>query len=177
MTKSNLEFWDTGSLFSHLFILLYMKGQRYRNPIPTVDSIIQSDSRILLVRRKKEPFKGHLVLPGGFVNEGERVEDAAKREVKEETSLDIELIDILGVYSEPKRDPRGHIMSTVFIGKMSQSIDKVDAKAQDDAAAIEWIDLEEADNIKFGFDHKKIILDYKRWKQFGRTFWSSKDEF
>jgi len=92
-----------------------MKEQHYKNPTPTVDAIIQKNSQILLVKRKKEPFKGYLVLPGGFVNEGERVEDAVKREIKEETSLDIELIDILGVYSEPERDPRGHIMSTVFI--------------------------------------------------------------
>jgi ADP-ribose pyrophosphatase YjhB (NUDIX family) len=151
-----------------------MKEQYYKNPTPTVDAIVQKDSQILLVKRKKEPFKGHLVLPGGFVNEGERVEDAAKREIKEETSLDIELIDILGVYSEPKRDPRGHIMSTVFIGKISKSSDKVDAMAQDDAAAIEWLNLEEVDNTRFGFDHKKIILDYIRWRQFGGTFWSSK---
>jgi ADP-ribose pyrophosphatase YjhB (NUDIX family) len=151
-----------------------MKEQHYKNPTPTVDAIVQKDSQILLVKRKKEPFKGHLVLPGGFVNEGERVEDAAKREIKEETSLDIELIDILGVYSEPKRDPRGHIMSTVFIGKISKSSDKVDAMAQDDAAAIEWLNLEEVDNTRFGFDHKKIILDYIRWRQFGGTFWSSK---
>jgi 8-oxo-dGTP diphosphatase len=68
-------------------------------------------------------------------------------------------------------------MSTVFIGKMSQSSDKIDAKAQDDAAAIEWIDLEEAENTRFGFDHKKIISDYKKWKQSCGTFWSSKNEF
>src|ERR671925_673502 len=153
---------------------LYMKGQRYKNPTPTVDTIIQKNYQILLVKRKKDPFKGYLVLPGGFVNEGERVEDAAKREIKEETSLDIELIDILGVYSEPKRDPRGHIMSTVFIGKISESSDKIDALAQDDAVAIEWLNLEEVDNTRFGFDHKKIISDYIRWKQFGGTFWSSK---
>ena len=156
---------------------LSVKEQSYRNPVPTVDSIIQRDSQILLVRRKKEPFKDHLVLPGGFVNEGERVEDAAKREVKEETSLDIEVTDILGVYSEPKRDPRGHITSTVFIGKILLSNNKIDAKAQDDAAAIEWIDIEQADSVKFGFDHKKIISDYKKWKQIRGTFWSSKNEF
>ena len=95
-----------------------MKEQRYKNPVPTVDIIIQRDPQILLVKRKKEPFRGLFALPGGFVNEGERVEDAAKREAKEETSLDIELVDILGVYSDPNRDPRGHIMSTVFVGKI-----------------------------------------------------------
>jgi 8-oxo-dGTP diphosphatase len=151
-----------------------MKEQHYRNPIPTVDTIIQKDSKILLVKRKKDPFKGYLVLPGGFVNQGERVEDAARREVKEETSLDIELVDILGVYSEPKRDPRGHIMSTVFIGEISQNNDKVDAIAKDDAETIEWINLE-VENASFGFDHIKIISDYRKWKKFGGTFWSSKN--
>ena len=152
-----------------------MKEQRYRNPTPTVDTIIQRDSRILLVKRKNDPFKGYLVLPGGFVNEGERVEDAAKREVKEETSLNIELLDILGVYSDPTRDPRGHMMSTVFIAKISSHNDKVDAVAQDDAAAIEWISLEVIDIRNVGFDHKRIISDYKTWKTSGGTFWSSKD--
>ena len=152
-----------------------MKEQRYRNPTPTVDTIIQRDSWILLVKRRNDPFKGYLVLPGGFVNEGERVEDAAKREVKEETSLNIELLDILGVYSDPTRDPRGHVMSTVFISKISSHNDKVDAVAQDDAAAIEWISLEVIDTRNVGFDHKRIISDYKTWKTSGGTFWSSKD--
>jgi len=152
-----------------------MKEQRYRNPTPTVDTIIQRDSWILLVKRRNDPFKGYLVLPGGFVNEGERVEDAAKREVKEETSLNIELLDILGVYSDPTRDPRGHMMSTVFIAKISSHNDKVDAVAQDDAAAIEWISLEVIDTRNVGFDHKRIISDYKTWKTSGGTFWSSKD--
>jgi 8-oxo-dGTP diphosphatase len=153
-----------------------MKEQRYRNPTPTVDTIIQMDSRILLVKRKNDPFKGYLVLPGGFVNEGERVEDAAKREVKEETSLNIELLDILGVYSDPTRDPRGHMMSTVFIAKISSNNEKVDAVAQDDAAAIEWISLEVINTRNVGLDHKRIISDYKTWKTSGGTFWSSKDQ-
>lgn len=151
-----------------------MNEKHYKNPTPTVDAIIQKNSQILLIQRKKEPFKGYLVLPGGFVNEGERVEDAAKREVKEETSLDIVLLEILGVYSEPGRDPRGHVMSTVFIGKISKGGYKIDAIAQDDAAAIEWLNLEEVVNTRFGFDHGRIITDYIRWKQIGGTFWSSK---
>ena len=151
-----------------------MNEKYYKNPTPTVDAIIQKNSQILLIERKKEPFKGYLVLPGGFVNEGERVEDAAKREVKEETSLDIVLLEILGVYSEPGRDPRGHVMSTVFIGEISKVSYKVDAIAQDDAAAIEWLNLEEIVNTRFGFDHRRIIIDYIKWKQFGGTFWSSK---
>jgi ADP-ribose pyrophosphatase YjhB (NUDIX family) len=147
--------------------------QQHKNPIPTVDTIIQRDSQILFVKRKRDPFKEHFVFPGGFVNEGEKVEDAALREVKEETSLSVELVDILGVYSDPSRDPRGHIMSTVFIGKISDN-DKNEAKAGDDAGAIQWIDLEDVDNKSFGFDHKTIISDYKKWKQFKGTYWSSR---
>ena len=148
-----------------------MNERHYRNPTPTVDIIIQKDSRILLVKRKNEPFKDYFALPGGFVNEGERVEEAAEREAKEETSLDIELIDILGVYSDPNRDPRGHIMSTVFIGKISQNSE---ALAQDDAAAIDWIDLQKVEKINLAFDHEKIISDYKKWQKSSGTFWSTK---
>ena len=149
--------------------------QQHKNPTPTVDTIIQRDSKVLLVERKKDPFKQKMVLPGGFVNEGERVEDAAIREVKEETSLDIELDNILGVYSDPFRDPRGHIMSTVFIGKISDKSIKKEPIAGDDAATIKWVDLESIEEESFGFDHKKILMDYKEWKQSGQTFWSSKN--
>ncbi len=156
--------------------MIVMKKEEHKNPIPTVDVIIQMDSRILLVKRKNEPFRGYLAIPGGFVNEGETVEDAAKREVKEETSLDIELIDILGVYSDPKRDPRGHNMSTVFIGKIPTSRNgKVKAAAlPDDALELYWMNLEDIPDEKFAFDHKNILEDYIKWKKSGGTFWSSK---
>jgi 8-oxo-dGTP diphosphatase len=153
-----------------------MKEQNYRNPTPTVDTIIQKDSQILLVKRKNEPFKGYLALPGGFINEGEKVEEAARREVKEETSLDIELIDILGVYSDPNRDPRGHIMSTVFIGQIPYDKEKLEALAQDDATEVVWINLDEIDHTNLAFDHKKIISNYILWHRCGGTFWSSKDK-
>jgi len=149
--------------------------EQHKNPTPTVDIIIEEDSRILLIKRKNEPFKDHLALPGGFINEGEKVEDAAKREAQEETSLDVDLIDILGVYSDPKRDPRGHNMSTVFIGKGPRnSGEEIKPVAKDDAIEIEWINIEAIGDKKLGFDHRHILLDYKRWKQFGGTFWSSK---
>ena len=153
-----------------------MKKEGYKNPVPAVDAIIQMDTQILLVKRKNEPFRGYMAIPGGFVNEGETVEDAAaKREVREETSLDIELVDILGVYSDPERDPRGHIMSTVFIAYVPVNRNKsVEALAADDASELEWIDLEAIPNEKFAFDHKRILMDYIKWKESGETFWSSK---
>jgi 8-oxo-dGTP diphosphatase len=143
---------------------------QYRNPSPTVDLILQCDSRVLMVRRKKDPFKGQLALPGGFVNEGETVEDAMKREAMEETSLEVEPIDILGVYSDPKRDPRKHIMSVVFVGIIIGG----SGRAGDDAESIEWVELADIEKQQIAFDHATILRDYKKWKASGGTFWSTK---
>jgi ADP-ribose pyrophosphatase YjhB (NUDIX family) len=142
----------------------------YHNPIPTVDVILQRDSKVLMVRRKEDPFRGKLALPGGFVNEGETAEDAMKREATEETSLAVEPIEILGVYSDPKRDPRKHIMTVVFVGIIVEGSDK----AGDDAASLEWIDLAEIEKQEIAFDHATILRDYRKWKVSGGTFWSNK---
>ena len=92
--------------------------------------------------------------------------------MKEETSLNIELIDILGVYSDPKRDPRGHNMSTVFIGKIPTIRNgRVEAVLPDDALELQWMDLEVIHDEKFAFDHKNILKDYLEWKESGGTFW------
>lgn len=154
---------------------MQMSEKQSNNPIPVVDVIIQQDSEVLFAKRKKEPFKDYLGLPGGFVNIGETIEEAARREVKEETSLDIELTDILGVYSDPQRDPRGHIMSTVFIGRIPSNDNvKNKAIAQDDASQLEWIDLQTVGDKNLAFDHKIILSNYKKWKESGGTFWSTK---
>lgn len=151
-----------------------MNTKQYKNPTPTVDTIIQKESKILLIKRKKDPFKNMMALPGGFVNEGETVEEAAKREIREETSLEIRLLDILGVYSDPNRDPRKHIMTIVFVGEIESSKD-VEAIAGDDASDIVWLDLESIEKHVFAFDHKKIINNYLKWRHRRGTFWSSKD--
>ena len=142
----------------------------YKNPIPTVDAIIQKSSSILLVKRKKDPYKDQFALPGGFVNEGETIEEAIEREVYEETSLKIHPIDILGVYSDPTRDPRGHMMTVVFIVLVIRGI----ATAGDDAKEISWIPIEKINEIKIAFDHKLVIRDYLRWKREGGTYWTHK---
>lgn len=142
----------------------------YRNPVPTVDVILQRNSKILMIRRKKDPFKRHLALPGGFVNEGETVEEAMKREAKEETSLEVEPIDILGVYSDPKRDPRRHSLSVVFVGIVVGGQDR----AGDDAASIEWVDLADFEKQELAFDHAQMLRDYRQWKCSGGTFWSTR---
>jgi 8-oxo-dGTP diphosphatase len=144
--------------------------KEYRNPIPTADIILQRDSKILMVRRKKDPFKGQLALPGGFINEGETAEEAARREAIEETTLEVEPIEILGVYSDPKRDPRKHIMSIVFVGIIVGGSDK----AGDDAESIEWVELGTIEKQEIAFDHAQILRDYKKWKTSDGTFWSTK---
>jgi ADP-ribose pyrophosphatase YjhB (NUDIX family) len=143
---------------------------QYRNPTPTVDAILQSGSKVLMVRRKKDPFKGQLALPGGFVNEGETAEDAMKREAMEETSLEVEPIEILGVYSDPKRDPRKHILTVAFVGIITGGTDM----AGDDAESIEWVELAGIEKQQIAFDHLTILRDYKKWKAAGGTFWSTK---
>jgi 8-oxo-dGTP diphosphatase len=138
----------------------------YKNPIPTVDVILQKGSEVLLIKRKNEPFKDHLALPGGFVNQGEKVETAALREVSEETSLEIEPVDILVVYSDPKRDSRRHILTVVFIGKILKGV----PNPKDDSSEIQWIQLDDIQKKDLAFDHKQILSDYIQWRKTGGTF-------
>jgi ADP-ribose pyrophosphatase YjhB (NUDIX family) len=140
----------------------------WKNPALTVDVIIEKGDKIVIIRRKNEP-KG-LALPGGFVNEGEIIEERAIIEAKEETSLNVELKEILGVYSDPKRDPRLHTVTPVFIGKPV----KGRVKGGDDAADAFWMNIKEIESHDFAFDHKKILLDYLKWKKKKGTYWSTK---
>lgn len=127
-------------------------SNKYLNPIPTVDIIIESNGGIILIKRKNPP-EGW-ALPGGFVDYGETLEAAAVREAKEETGLDIELIRQFHTYSDPKRDPRHHSITTVFIAKA-----KGKPKAGDDAKEI---GIFNKDNLpaEIAFDHRDIIQDY-----------------
>jgi len=150
----------------------FMVSKKYMNPIPGIDAIIPNKkNQILLIKRKNNPFKNFLSLPGGFVNYGEKVEDALKREIKEEVSLNIEPLEILGVYSDPSRDPRGNIMSIVFICLM---IDDLKDKSTNDLEEIYWINFKESDNYDLAFDHKIILQDYSNWRFQKSTYWSSK---
>jgi ADP-ribose pyrophosphatase YjhB (NUDIX family) len=149
------------------------KIDKPRNPIPTIDIILFENSnsnKVLLIKRKKDPFKDYFSLPGGFVNEGEKVEDAVRREAEEELLVKVEPIDILGVYSDPNRDPRGHIMSITFIVKIITG----ELKAGDGVAELKWIEINNLGNIKIGFDHLKILSDYETWGKNRGTYWSSK---
>jgi ADP-ribose pyrophosphatase YjhB (NUDIX family) len=126
--------------------------ERYRNPFPTVDIIIEIADRIVLIRRKNPPHGW--ALPGGFVDYGESLEQAALREAKEETSLDVRLICQLGAYSEPNRDPRQHTISIVFRAK-AQGI----PKAGDDAMDIGLFNKANLPE-QLAFDHSLILEDY-----------------
>src|SRR5512136_1243848 len=88
-----------------------------RTPVLAVDCIILFEGGIVLIRRKNPPFQGCYALPGGFVEVGERVEDAAIREAREETGLDITILGLIGVYSDPHRDPRGHVVSICYFSR------------------------------------------------------------
>jgi len=126
-----------------------------KTPLVTVDVIIECGGGIVLVRRKNPPHGW--ALPGGFVDPGESVARAACREAKEETGLEVELSELLGVYSDPKRDPRGlYTCSTVFIARAGGQ-----PTGGDDAAEARVVALEALpDDI--AFDHATIISDYRR---------------
>lgn len=128
----------------------------YKSPSLTVDAVItcQNDS-IILIKRKKEPYKGSWALPGGFVEYGETVESAALREVKEETGLEIELCDIVGVYSDPKRDPRGHTVTICYLAVETGG----ELKADTDASDVCSISKKDILKLKLAFDHDLIIKD------------------
>jgi len=124
-------------------------------PSLTVDIIMKrKDNSVILIRRKKEPFKEHWALPGGFLEYGETAEHAAIREMKEETGLDIEIIKLVGVYSDPSRDPRGHVISIAFLAKEVGG----DLTASDDAKAVKVFKITEIPK-NLAFDHAKIIKD------------------
>jgi 8-oxo-dGTP diphosphatase len=131
--------------------------QKYRNPLPTVDIIIEIETEggrqgIVLINRKNPPYGW--ALPGGFVDYGESLEQAAVREAKEETSLDIRLECQMHTYSDPKRDPRKHTISTVYIARA-----KGHPVARDDAKEVKIFAKDEL-NFPLAFDHAKILADY-----------------
>jgi 8-oxo-dGTP diphosphatase len=125
----------------------------YRNPSLAVDAVVIKKGKILLVRRKNEPYRGMLALPGGFVEYGEKTEEAVLRELKEETGMKGRIKRLVGVFSDPKRDPRGHVVSIAYLVE-AEDEDK-DIKAGDDAEACEWVKIEDLKEL--AFDHREII--------------------
>ena len=138
--------------------LEYIIYKLQNGPFTTVDAIIEINDGIVVIERSNPPFG--LALPGGFVDYGESLEDAVIRETKEETNLDIVELQQFHTYSEPNRDPRFHTIGTVFLAKA-----KGKPQAGDDAADLKIIKLTEIEKLDFAFDHKKIILDYIKYRQ------------
>lgn len=132
-------------------------------PLLTVDIIIEMVDRdehpIVLIERKNPPFGW--AIPGGFVDIGETIENAARREAQEETSLEVTLTELLGIYSDPQRDARGHTVSAVYIAHARGA-----PQAQDDAANLKLYDITNLPH-ELAFDHQQILEDYLRFKQQG----------
>lgn len=131
--------------------------RKYRNPFPTVDIIIELQDGIVLIERKNPPYGW--ALPGGFVDYGESLETAAVREAREETSLGISNLRLMGCYSDPRRDERMHTISTVYMADGHGQL-----QAADDADNAQIFRLDSLPE-KLCFDHALILEDYARLKR------------
>ncbi|WP_430612969.1 NUDIX domain-containing protein [Flavobacterium sp. JP2137] len=122
----------------------------------TVDTVIlcpaDSDYKLLLIKRKNDPFKEHWALPGGFVDENEDLEQAAIRELEEETAVAVRDLSQIGAFGKPFRDPRSHVVSIAYYGLLER---EVPAKAQDDAKEVGWFSIKNLPLL--AFDHQEIV--------------------
>jgi 8-oxo-dGTP diphosphatase len=126
-----------------------------KTPALTTDCVIfDGNGRVLLIRRGNPPFEGAYALPGGFVEIGEKIEDACRREVREETGVEVADLRLIGVYSDPGRDPRGHTVSVAFLTVLPGASAP---KAGSDAKSAEWIGDWRA--LTLAFDHAQILSD------------------
>lgn len=151
--KDNVIHLTNKSYIQSVLLFLLMN---YKFPKLTVDGIILKDRSILLIQRRYQPFQGRWALPGGFVEYGEKTENAIIREVFEETGLNTEIIQLAGVYSDPNRDPRGHTVSIVYVLEIHNG----NLKSGDDAINVKFFDLKNLPDLSF--DHGSIINDTLR---------------
>lgn len=131
-----------------------------KSPILAVDGIILRGDKVLLTKREIYPFQGYWVLPGGHVEYGEKVEEAVKREMKEELGISVKIKKLVGVYSELKRDPRYHSVSVAFF--LEKGKGKIHLNYE--SSKFKYFSLNNLPK-KIGFDHRKIINDFKRNKR------------
>jgi 8-oxo-dGTP diphosphatase len=128
----------------------------YPRPSVTVDVIIvtrERKPRVLLIRRKHDPFEGKWAIPGGFVDMDEPLDAAARRELREETRVEVADVEQLGTFGDPLRDPRGRVISVAYLARVKAS--DVNPEAADDAAAVGWHPLDRLPPL--AFDHDKIL--------------------
>ncbi len=131
-------------------------ASRQRHPFVTVDGLLLHEGRLVAVLRRNEPFRGLPALPGGFVELGETTEAAVVREVEEETGLRTNVARLVGVYSDPKRDPRGHTVTVAYALEGASG----SPKAGSDAADLALLDPDRLPPM--AFDHAKIVADWRR---------------
>jgi 8-oxo-dGTP diphosphatase len=129
-------------------------ANEWRKPSLTADAVVVEGDRILLIRRGRDPFKDSYALPGGFVEYGERLEECVARETKEETGLECEVVRLLGVRSDPDRDPRGHFVTAVYLMRPKGGR----LKAGDDAKEVKWFSVDEVPPM--AFDHGDIVSEF-----------------
>ncbi len=127
-----------------------------QHPRLTVDGLVLQDGRLVAVIRRNPPFQGMPALPGGFVELGETVEAAAIREVREETGLETRVARMVGVYSDPTRDPRGHTVTVAYALEVTGGV----LRAASDAEAITLLDPERPPPM--AFDHARIVADWRK---------------
>lgn len=129
---------------------------KYKLPRLTSDGVVIKDKKILLIKRKNNPYKDKWALPGGFVEYGEKVEESVVREVLEETGLKTKITNLVGVYSDPNRDPRGHTVTVVYLLELLEG----SLKGGDDANDAKFFDINDLPELSF--DHDVIINDVIR---------------
>lgn len=130
-----------------------------RVPLLAVDGLVLYEDRLVAIKRRYYPYQGLYCLPGGIVEYGEKVEDAVVREVKEETGLDTRVVSLVGVYSDPERDPRGHVISLAFELEVLGG----ELASGSDASEVGLLDLD--DLPEMGFDHRRIVEDFLKKRE------------
>ncbi|MCK4588328.1 NUDIX hydrolase [Candidatus Woesebacteria bacterium] len=126
---------------------------RYKNRPVTANAVVIKGGEILLIQRRKEPFKDCWAIPGGFVETTETTKDACLRELEEETGVSGKIIRLIGVYDAPGRDPR----HTVCVSYLVKVVGEIDIKADDDARDVKWFPLNKLPRL--AFDHKEQLKD------------------
>ncbi len=131
--------------------------KKFKGPILTTDGLILENDKILMSKRAIYPFQGYWVIPGGHVEYGERVEEAIKREMKEELGVSVKIKKLFGVYSNPKRDPRYHTASVVYL--LEKGKGKI--RLNEESSEFKYFSLKNLPK-KIGFDHREILNDLKK---------------